>query len=86
MQKKIIAIAVSALFLTACAGHGSYVENEKPAYWMKQYASADQAKVNRCYRLGDAAYDKAVSDTSWGNNGFAVLAKGNAWEACMDGK
>lgn len=72
------------MFLTACAGHGDYVQNETPAYWMKQYASADQAKINHCMAQGNTAYDKAVGDTSWGANGWAVLAKGNAWEACMD--
>lgn len=82
-MKRIFAI-LAVLSLTACAGHGDYVQNEQPAYWMKQYASADQAKVNRCYRLGDAAYDKMGGSSGMGDNGWSVLAKGNAWEACMD--
>ena len=77
---KAIAI-LAVLSLSACAGHGSYTENEKPAYWMKQYVSADQAKINRCMAEGNAAYDKAV-DLQWG----PALMKGNAWEACMDSK
>ena len=72
---------IAALTLTACAGHGDYVQNEAPAYWMKQYASADQAKINRCMAQGNAAYDEAVG-TNWG----PTLMKGNAWEACMEGK
>ncbi len=81
---KLFISLLIALFLTACAGHGDFVQNESPAYWMKQYASADQAKVNRCYRLADVEYDKKAGNTAFGADGWAVLAKGNAWEACMD--
>lgn len=77
---------LTTLFLTACAGHGDYVQNEQPAYWMKQYASADQAKINRCMASGNAAYEKAGGTQGRGDNGFAVLAKGTAWEKCMEGK
>lgn len=78
---KKLTLLFSILILTACAGHGDYVKNEQPAYWMKQYANADQAKVNRCMAQGNAAYDEAVG-TNWG----PTLMKGNAWEACMEAK
>ena len=78
---KSLLISLTAMFLTACAGHGDYVQNESPAYWMKQYASADQAKISRCMGEANDAYDKNV-DLNWG----LTLMKGNAWEACMDGK
>jgi hypothetical protein len=74
-------VIVFALFLTACAGHGSFVQNESPAYWMKQYPGASQAKINTCMEKANYAYDQAVG-TNWG----PTLMKGNAWEACMDGK
>jgi hypothetical protein len=77
-------ISILALFLTACAGHGSYVANEQPAYWMKQYANADQAKINTCMAASNAAYDKKAGNTAFGVDGWAVLAKGNAWEKCME--
>ncbi len=78
---KLFISLLLAMFLTACAGHGDYVQNETPAYWMKQYASASQAKVNGCMAQGNAAYDEAVG-TNWG----PTLMKGNAWEACMEAK
>lgn len=77
---KYLITLLFAMFLTACAGHGDIVQNEQPAYWMKQYASADQAKVNRCMAAGNEAYDKNV-DLLWA----PTLMKANAWEACMDG-
>ena len=70
-----------AVFLTACAGHGDYVQNEQPAYWMKQYAGADQAKMNDCMRRANYAYDENVGK-GWAPN----LMKANAWEACMEAK
>lgn len=80
-----VLVAVSVMLgVVACAGHGDYVENEKPAYWMKKYPGADQAKVNRCMAIANAEYDKKV-----GNTAFSVgptLDKGIAWEKCMDGK
>ena len=77
---KTLAI-LAVLSLSAFAGHGDYVQNETHAYWMKSYASADQAKINRCMGEGNAAYDKAV-----GLDWAPTLMKGNAWEACMDAK
>jgi len=82
-MKTAIAIA-AALTLTACAGHGDIVQNEVPAYWMKSYAGADQAKINRCMAAGNEAYEKMGGTQGRGDNGFAVLAKGNAWEKCME--
>ena len=79
-MKYLIAL-IAALFLIACAGHGDYVQNEQPAYWMKQYASADQAKINRCMDSANVEYDKYVS-LQWAPN----LMKANEWESCMDGK
>ena len=56
----------------------------EPSYWMKQYPGADQAKVQRCLAVAEEAYEKNLrgdmSGVAW-----AVLHKGNAWEACMDG-
>jgi hypothetical protein len=46
---------------------------------MKQYANADQAKVNRCMAIANAEYDKYVG-VLWG----PTLMKGNAWEKCME--
>jgi len=61
-------------------------ELQTPAYWMKEYPKADPVKVDRCMTVAIDAYNRTVSDTAWGANGWAVLAKGNAWEKCMDGK
>lgn len=58
----------------------------EPSYWMKQYPGADQAKVQRCLAVANDAYEKAYGGAPWGQNGWGVLAKGNAWEKCMDGK
>ena len=58
----------------------------EPSYWMKQYPGADQAKVQRCLAVANEAYEKAYGGAPWGQNGWGVLAKGNAWEKCMDGK
>lgn len=74
---------LAVLFLTACAGHGDIVQNEQPAYWMTKYANADQAKTNRCMARANEAYEKAGGTQGRGDNGFAVLAKGTAWEKCM---
>lgn len=74
------AIAALAILST------SVLAADEPAYWMKKYPGADPAKVQKCLAVAQEAYDKAVSDTSWGQNGWAVLAKGNAWEKCMESK
>lgn len=79
-RNHIVAIILAAFALQAIA------ENQEPAYWMKKYPGADQDKVNRCMDIANEAYNKTVSDTSWGQNGWAVLAKGTAWEKCMEGK
>lgn len=76
----IIAIILAALSIQAAA------DQQEPAYWMKQYPGAEQAKVFRCLAVADEAYDKANTGGMWGDNGFAVLAKGTAWERCMEGK
>lgn len=83
-MKYIIAI-LAAMFLTACAGHGDYVQNEQPAYWMKEYPGADNAKVQRCLAVAEQAKNEAQVN-SYGVMGFTVLVKGNAWEKCMEGK
>ena len=79
-MKKISAL-LAALVLSACAGHNSFVQNEQPAYWMKQYPGASQAKINNCMEKANYAYDQNV-DLQWAPN----LMKANAWEKCMDGK
>lgn len=76
----IIAIMLSALAIQA------YADQKEPAYWMKSYPNAEQAKVQRCLSIANEAYDKANTGGVWGDNGFAVLAKGTAWEKCMEGK
>lgn len=76
----IIAILLSALALQVLA------DQKEPAYWMKSYPNAEPAKVQRCLAVANDAYEKANTGGVWGDNGFAVLAKGTAWEACMDGK
>lgn len=58
----------------------------EPAYWMKSYPGADQTKVQRCLVVAEEAYEKAGGTQGRGDNGFAVLAKGTAWEQCMEGK
>ena len=57
----------------------------EPAYWMKSYPGADQAKVDRCLVVAQEAYEKNHKGSMNGHF-WAVLWKGNAWEACMDGK
>ena len=52
----------------------------------EQYPGADQAKVQRCLAVANDAYEKAYGGAPWGQNGWGVLAKGNAWEKCMEGK
>lgn len=55
----------------------------EPAYWMKSYPAADNAKVQRCIVVAEVAYEKNLKG---GMDGvfWAVLHKGTAWEACMD--
>ena len=56
----------------------------EPAYWMKAYPGADQAKVDRCLVVAQAAYDANLKGNMDGHF-WAILHKGNAYEACMDG-
>ena len=79
-RSHIIAIILAALSLQAIA------DSQEPAYWMKKYPNADQSKVQRCLAVANEAYEKAYGGAPWGQNGWGVLAKGNAWEKCMDGK
>ncbi len=71
-----------ALLLSLCAASAIAAE---PAYWMKSYPGADQAKVDRCLIVAEDAYAKNLKG---GMDGVAsaVLWKANAWEKCMDGK
>lgn len=71
------AILVLPAILTACAATG-------PAYWMKAYPGSGQAQTDRCLAVAEAAYEAAGGTQFRGDNGFAVLAKGAAWERCMD--
>ncbi len=71
-----------ALLLSLCAASAIAAE---PAYWMKSYPGADQAKVQRCLAVAEAAYEKNLKGNMDGVF-WAVLHKGNAWEKCMDGK
>lgn len=57
----------------------------EPAYWMKSYPGADQTKVDRCLIVAQETYDKNLKGGMDGHF-WAVLWKGNAWQACMDGK
>ena len=76
----IIAIVLAALSLQVCA------DQQEPAYWMKKYPDASQTKTQTCLIIADEAYEKAGGTQGRGDNGFAVLAKGTAWEKCMEGK
>jgi hypothetical protein len=80
LNKGAVAIVIAALSLQVCA------DQQEPAYWMKKYPDAPQDKVQKCLAVSDVAYDKANTGGMWGDNGFAVLAKGTAWEKCMEGK
>lgn len=64
----------------------AFADQQEPAYWMKSYPGADQTKVQRCLVVAEEAYEKAGGTQGRGDNGFAVLAKGTAWEQCMEGK
>lgn len=57
----------------------------EPAYWMKSYPGADQAKVQRCLAVADTAYAASLKGGMDGVS-WAVLAKGTAWEHCMERK
>ena len=74
-----LAIAVGAIAIQAAA------DQQEPLYWMKKYPDAPHAQVARCMAVAEAAYEKANTGGIWGDNGFAVLAMGTAWENCMSG-
>jgi len=57
----------------------------EPAYWMKQYPGADQAKVQRCLAVAEEVRYKELKGGMTGV-AWATLHQGNAWEKCMDGK
>ncbi len=78
INKFAVVLAIAALSLQAVA------DQQEPAYWMKQYPTAPSVAVITCLALSEAAYEKAGGTQGRGDNGFAVLAKGTAWEACMD--
>lgn len=78
LKNPAIWFACIALAMSACASD--------PAYWMKKYPGASKAKTDRCLSVAEDAYNKAGGTQGRGDNGFAVLAKGQAWEACMDAK
>ena len=74
---KLIITAIITLFaITAYSA--------EPAYWMKSY-TAPQAKVNQCLVVAQDAYEKAHKG-GFDGHFWAVLAKGNAWEKCMESK
>lgn len=75
---KSIITALFVVFLAACASTG------ESAYWMKKYPDAHIAVQQQCLVVAEAAYEKAGGTQGRGDNGFAVLAKGTAWEKCMD--
>ena len=93
MKKLLISLVLVASAATAAEPvqyasnvDRDYWSKETPSYWMKKYPNAPQEKVSLCLYQGHLAYEKAGGTQSRGDNGFAVLARGTAWETCMDGK
>lgn len=78
-RSHILAIILAAFSLQALA------DRQEPAYWMKKYPGADQAKVQKCLAVAEEAYEKGARGGP-GVDGWAVLAKGTAWEKCMESK
>lgn len=76
----LVVIIAAGLSLQAVA------DSQIPAYWMKKYPEATVAKQKQCMEKANEAYEKAGGTQGRGDNGFAVLAKGTAWEKCMDEK
>ncbi len=72
---KLIIAALALFALQAFAA--------EPAYWMKSYPNAPQAKVTKCLAVAEAAYEKNLKGNMDGVM-WAVLWKGNAWEKCME--
>jgi hypothetical protein len=80
LNKSTLVIVLAALSLQVCA------DQQEPAYWMKKYPEASQTKTQTCLLIAEEAYENAGGTQGRGDNGFAVLAKGTAWEKCMEGK
>ena len=78
-RSHILAILFAVFSLQAIA------DSQEPAYWMKKYPEASKTQVQVCLHEADTAYEKNLKG---GMDGvfWAVLHKGNAWEACMDSK
>ncbi len=74
-----VVIILAALALQAAA------DQQAPHYWMKKYPDAPVAKQQACMVKAEEAYEKAGGTQGRGDNGFAVLKMGTAWEACMEG-
>lgn len=77
LNKSAALLALAAFSIQAAA------DRKEPAYWMKKYPDAPVAKQQQCMVVAEAAYEMAARGGP-GLDGFAVLAKGTAWEACMD--
>lgn len=80
LNKFAVVLALFAFALQA------FADQQEPAYWMKKYPDAPHAKQLQCLAVADEAYEKAGGTQGRGDNGFAVLAKGTAWEACMENR
>lgn len=80
LNKFAVVLALFAFVLQA------FADQQEPAYWMKKYPHAPQAKVEKCLVVAEEAYNAANTVGMWGDNGWAVLAKGTAWEKCMESK
>jgi hypothetical protein len=80
LNKSTLVIVLAALSLQVCA------DQQEPAYWMKKYPEASQTKTQTCLLIAEEAYENAGGTQGRGDNGFAVLAKGTAWEKCMESK
>lgn len=77
-MNRIVMLIIAALFATVAFA-------AEPAYWMKSYPGATKSQTTHCLAVAENAYTKALNG---GMDGvaWAVLAKGNAWERCMEGK
>ena len=80
LNKFAVLMFVAAVTLQAIA------DQQDPHYWMKKYPNAEQTKIERCLAIADQAYENAGGTQGRGDNGFAVLAEGTAWERCMEGE
>lgn len=71
------------MLCTAGLAIAATVNAAEPAYWMKSYPNAPQAKVAKCLAVAEEAYEKNLKGNMEGVM-WAVLWKGNAWEKCME--